>query len=108
MAKEFNLDNYKYVEQHISYEDFLKHGPLKNHLNEVSPYGGTLYGTTGEDLKHILQLPVHNVWTLFEEDGVLKLRNGQQVRGRLGFFHCENMHNAHATIFVDDVPDFRI
>lgn len=103
-SKEFNLDNYKYVEQHISYEDFLGYGPLKNHLNAAATFNGTLYVHEGDQWQHIMQLPSASIWTLYEEDGVLKIRNGYQVRGRLGYFHCANMHNAHGTIIVDGVP----
>ena len=104
MTKEFNLDNYKYVEEHIPYGKFLEYQPRPNHLNSDAKFGGALFDPTGEELKYILQLPVHNIWTLYEEDGQVKIRNGQQVRGRLGYFHCDVGHNAHATIIVDGVP----
>lgn len=104
MSKEFNLDNYRYVEEHISYEEFLRYLPQKNHLLPGARVDGTLYEHDGEQWQHIMQLPSASIWTLFEEDGVLKIRNGYQVRGRIGYFHCKNMHNAHGTIFVDDVP----
>lgn len=105
MAKEFNIDNYKYVEEHITYGKFLEHKPLRNHLNSDAKFAGALFDPTGEELKYILQLPVHNIWTLYEEDGQVKIRNGNRVRGRLGYFHCEIGHNAHATILVNEVPD---
>ena len=104
MTKEFNLENYKYTEEHISYAQFLEYKPQQNHLRVDFSYGGTLYKFEGEELQHMSQLPVSYLWTLYEEDGLLKIRNGHQVNGRLGFFHCEIMHNAHATIIVDDVP----
>lgn len=104
MNKEFNLDNYKYVEEHITWDQFLAHKPLPNELNIDAKFGGALFEPFGEELAHILQRPVHYIWTLYEEDGQLKLRNGHQVRGRLGYFECEQMHNAHATILVDGVP----
>jgi hypothetical protein len=106
MPKEFNLDNYRYVEEYITYQQFLEHRPQQNHLNSDAKFGGALFQPAGEELTHILQLPVHNIWTLYEEDDQVKIRNGQQVRGRLGYFHCEVGHNAHATIIVTGVPGF--
>lgn len=102
MLKEFNLDNYKYVEEKISYGVFLsQYLPLNNHLKQDARLDGILYEHEGEQWQHIMQLSSANIWTLFEEDGQLRIRNGYQVRGRIGYIHCKNMHNAHTTIMVD-------
>ena len=102
MPKEFNLDNYKYEELHITFDEFLRYGPLKNSFDPAASFNGTLYQHDGAQWQHIAQLPAHNIWTLYtDEHGALKIRNGYQVRGRLGYFHCEQMHNAHGTIIVD-------
>lgn len=104
--KEFNIDEYQYTEEHISYEDFLRYGPLKNDLQPAATFNGTLFLHQGPEWEHIATLSAANIWTLYEEDGVLKIRNGYKVNGRLGYFHCNRMHNAHGTIIVDGVdPD---
>ncbi len=102
MTKEFNLANYQYTEEHITFNEFLQYGPLKNDLDPAASFNGTLYRHEGEQWKHIMQLPSANVWTLYTDDhGAFKIRNGYQVKGRLGYFHCRVMHNAHTTIIVD-------
>ena len=102
MSKEFNLENYQYTEEHITFNQFLNYGPRKNHLDPAASFNGTLYRHEGEQWQHIQQVPSANLWTLYTaEDGSFKIRNGYQVNGRLGYFHCDNMHNAHGTIIVD-------
>lgn len=102
MTKEFNINNYQYTEEHITYEQFLGYRPRKNHLDPDAAFNGLLYQHDGDQWQHIMQLPSAKIWTLYtDESGALKIRNGYQVRGRLGYFHCENMHNAHGTIIVD-------
>jgi hypothetical protein len=103
MPKEFNLDDYQYVEEHITYADFLRYGPQKNHLDDAAAFNGTLYQHVDAQWDHIVQLPVGLIWTLYRaEDGLLKIRNGYRVDGRLGYFHCAQHHNAHGTIVVID------
>lgn len=104
MTKEFNLADYQYAEEHITFNEFLRYGPLQNTFDPTATFNGTLFKHEGEQWQRIVSLSAANIWTLYEEDGVLKIRNGYQVRGRLGYFHCEHMHNAHRTIIVDDVP----
>lgn len=102
MTKEFNIDNYQYTEEHISFEQFLSYQPRKNHLDAAAAFNGTLYQHDGDQWQHIMQLPAAVIWTLYtDESGALKIRNGYQVRGRLGYFHCDLQHNAHGTIIVD-------
>jgi len=104
MTKEFNLENYQYTEQHITFNEFLNYGPRLNHLDSAASFNGTLFRHEGAQWNHIAQLPSSNIWTLYTDDhGAFKIRNGYQVRGRLGYFHCDNMHNAHVTIIVDGI-----
>ena len=104
MPKEFNLDNYQYTEEHITFDQFLSYAPRKNHLDPAASFDGTLFRHEGEQWQHIMQLPAASIWTLFtDEHGSFKIRNGYQVAGHLGYFHCDRMHNAHATIIVDGV-----
>lgn len=105
MTKEFNLANYQYTEEHITFNEFLKYGPLQNEFNPAAAFNGTLFEHVGPQWEHISALSAANIWTLFkDENGQLKIRNGYQVRGRLGYFHCAQMHNAHGTIFIDEIP----
>ncbi len=102
MSKEFNLDNYKYVEEHLTFSRWLQdYKPQPNHLNLEARLSGLLYEHEGDQWQHIMQLPVHQFWTVYEEGGVLKIRNGYQVRGRIGYVVTHNMHNAHGTYIVD-------
>ena len=107
MAKEFNLDDYKYEEEHIPYEQWL-HGyePQRNHLNVDAKFGGRLYEHQDLEWDFIVRQPNQCQWTLVRtEDGRLMIKNGLAVKGRLGYFFSEKLHNSHATIIVDDVPD---
>ncbi len=113
MPKEFNLDNYKYVEEHILFSQWLQsYKPQPNHLNPEARLSGLLYEHSGAEWDHIAQLPVQQFWTVYEEDGVLKIRNGYQVRGRIGYVVTHSMHNAHGTVMVDgltqDMLDHRL
>jgi hypothetical protein len=102
MLKEFNIDNYQYVEEHIPFSVWLQsYKPQPNHLNPEARLSGLLYEHQGEEWEYIGQLPVYEFWTVYEEDGVLKIRNGYQVRGRLGYVIAQVGHNAHGTILVD-------
>lgn len=104
MSKEFNLANYQYTEEHITFDEFLKYGPRKNTFDPAASFDGTLFRHEGKQWDHIVQLPSSNIWTLFtDEHGAFKIRNGYQVNGRLGYFHTDHMHNAHGTIIVDGV-----
>lgn len=103
MSKEFNLDNYKYVEEHISFSDWLQaYKPQPNHLNPQARLSGLLYEHDGAEWEYIVQLPVQQFWTAYEgSDGQLMIRNGYQVPGRLGYVVTHSMHNAHGTVMVD-------
>lgn len=99
---EFDLNNYQYTEEHITFDEFLQYEPRTNHIDPTAAFNGTLYQHEGPQWQHIFQLPAHNIWTLYtDEDGALKIRNGYRVAGMLGYFHCDRMHNAHGTIIVD-------
>lgn len=107
MSKVFNIDNYKYVEEHLLYSQWLeRYKPQQNHLKPHSKFGGALFEHDGAQWEYIRAIPVQSLWTLFrDEDGRLLIRNGLTVRGRLGYFLCEVGHNAHGTIIVDYVPE---
>jgi hypothetical protein len=102
--KEFNLENYQYTEELITFDEFLKYGPRKNTFDPAASFNGTLFRHEGEQWQHIVQLSSSNIWTLYTDtDGSFKIRNGYRVDGRLGYFHCDRMHNAHGTIIVNGV-----
>lgn len=104
MLKEFNIDNYRYVEESLTFSQWLKdHRPQKNHLDPEARLDGMLYEHEGEQWEYIVQLPTMKFWTLYEEAGQLKIRNGYQVRGRIGYIVTEAPHNAHRTILIEDV-----
>lgn len=104
MPKEFNLDNYKYVEDHISFSDWLQaYKPQPNHLNPQARLSGLLYEHAGAEWEHIVQLPVQQFWTVYETEGGVMIRNGYQVPGRIGYVITQSMHNAHGTVMVDGV-----
>jgi hypothetical protein len=107
MAKEFNIDDYQYVEEHVTYEQWAaSYLPQQNHLNPDAKFAGTLFEHSGEQWDFIVRQPNQQQWTLVrQEDGTLNIRNGLAVRGRLGYFFCERLHNSHGTIIVDDLPD---
>ena len=104
MSKEFNINNYQYVEERMSFSEWLtSHEPNKNHLDPEARFNGTLYEHEGEQWEYLVQLPTETFWTLYEYNGQLKIRNGYQVRGRIGYIVTKHPHNAHRTIIVDDI-----
>ncbi len=104
MLKEFNLNNYQYVEDHLSFSNWLSsHRPQKNHLDPEARLNGFLYEHEGDQWDHIVQLPTETFWTVYEENNQIKIRNGYQVRGRIGYVITSVPHNAHRTIIVDDL-----
>ena len=108
MLREFNLDDYQYTEEHITFDEWVeRYRPNKNHLDPAATFNGMLYQHDGEEWAHIVQLRVHEIWTLYTDGDELKIRNGYQVPARLGYFHCPNFHNPQQTIIVDNVPFLR-
>jgi hypothetical protein len=107
MAKEFNLENYQYEEDHILFSEWLGAYQLReNHLNPNAKFNGLLFEHQGEEWDYIRWQPVQHQWTLVrDEDGRLIIRNGLAVKGRLGYFLGKVQHNAHRTIIVDYVPE---
>lgn len=105
MAKEFNLDDYKYTEELINFSQWLQaYQPQPNEFIENARLSGLLLEHEGEQWTHVMKTSAAYIWTVFEtEDGQLRIRNGYQVRGRIGYVICKNMHNAHGTIFVTDL-----
>lgn len=102
MPKEFNLANYTYTEDHIDFSQWLQgYKPLPNEFDDAARFSGLLYGTEGEEWIHVMGTPSSYVWTVFEEDGEVKMRNAYQVKGRIGHVLTKHMHNAHITIMVD-------
>lgn len=107
MAKEFNIDNYKYEEEYLSFRDWAQaYKPKANHLKSDAAFGGLLFEHEGEQWDYVVGQYNQLQWTLYrDEDGTLKIRNGMQVRGRIGYFICSTMHNSHATLIVGGVPE---
>ena len=102
MSKEFNIDNYQYTEETINFSQWRQsYQPLPNTFNGDAKFSGLLYETSGPEWEHVMGTSAASIWTVFEEDGVLKIRNGYQVRGRIGHVITKSMHNAHITIMVD-------
>jgi hypothetical protein len=100
-AKEFNIDNYQYTEETINFSQWLEsYQPLPNTFNSAAKLSGLLYGTSGPEWEFVMGRSSSNIWSVFEEDGQLKIKNGYQVRGRLGHVISNRMHNAHGTIMV--------
>lgn len=103
MSKEFNLDDYQYVEEHITFTQWLQgYQPQPNAFVEGARLSGLLLEHEGDQWVEVMKSPVAFIWTVFHDDqGNLLMRNGYQVRGRIGYVLAKNQHNAHGTIFVD-------
>jgi len=104
MSKEFNIDDYQYVEEHMPLHQWHQHQPKLNNFIKNARFNGLLLEHEGDQWVEVMKTPVHYIWTVFEDDdGNIFMRNGYQVRGRIGYVISEQMHNAHATIFVDGI-----
>ena len=103
MAKEFNIDDYQYVEEHIDFTQWLQaYQPQPNEFVHEARLSGLLLEHEGEQWIHVMKTSAANIWTVFHDDqGNLLMRNGYQVRGRIGYVIGGRRHNAHSTIFVD-------
>lgn len=102
MSKEFDLNNYQYVETLLTFNEWMNsYKPQPNKYNSDAKFGGLLYEHEGDQWEHVVSQTIHNVWTLFEdEDGTVKIKNGLVVRGRIGYFLSEVQHNPHQTFVV--------
>jgi hypothetical protein len=107
MPKEFNIDDYQYTEEHLGYSEWARgYLPKANHVNSAAKFGGLLFEHQGPEWDFIVRQPNQQQWTLIRDDeGQLLIRNGLAVKGRLGYFFTEHMHNSHATILVKPVPE---
>lgn len=107
MAKEFNLDDYQYVETVLDFDSWKRdYKPQLNSFNGGARFDGMLYEHQDEEWVHVSSQPIHNVWTLFRtEDGSLKIKNGLVVRGRIGYFLSEIQHDPHRTFVVTAIDD---
>lgn len=105
MSKEFDLSNYQYTETLMTVDDWRRdYKPQLNKLNGAASFDGMLYEHQGEEWEHVVSQPIHNVWTLFkDEGGALKIKNGLVVRDRVGYFLSEVQHNPHQTFVVTNV-----
>jgi hypothetical protein len=107
MSKEFDLNNYQYVETLMTVDEWLRdYKPQPNKFNEEARFNGLLYEHDGlTQWEHVVSRPIHNVWTLFQDEGgALKVKNGLVVRSRIGYFLSEVQHNPHQTFVITDVP----
>lgn len=107
MAKEFNIDDYQYTEEYIDFSQWLQaYQPQPNEFREEARLSGLLLEHEGEEWQHVMKTSAANIWTVFHDDsGKLLMRNGYQVRGRIGYVLCNRMHNAHGTIFVEGLSE---
>jgi hypothetical protein len=105
MTKEFNLDDYQYVENVVTFNDWLRdYKPQPNTFNDEARFDGLLYEHQGDEWEHVVSQPVHNLWTMFQDEaGTFKIKNGLVVRGRVGYFVSEVQHNPHQTFMIADV-----
>lgn len=103
MAKEFNIDDYQYTEEHIDFSQWLQaYQPQPNEFDHEARLSGLLLEHEGDQWVEVMKTSAANIWTVFHDDqGKLLMRNGYQVRGRIGYVLCRTRHNAHGTIFVD-------
>lgn len=107
MSKEFDLSNYQYVETVLSVDEWLRnYKPQPNKFDDAARFSGLLYEHDGlTQWEHVVSQPIHNVWTLFQDEGgTLKVKNGLVVRGRVGYFLSEVQHDPHQTFVVASVP----
>lgn len=107
MSKEFNIDNYQYIENKLTLSEWLQqYKPDPNHLNENARFSGLLFEHQGDEWDFIVKQPNYNQWTLYrEDDGQLYIRNGLRVKGRVGYFFGSRMHDGHQTFVVHGVLD---
>jgi len=107
VGKEFNIDDYQYVEEHISLTEWLQGYKIQpNHLNHDADFSGLLYRHEGAEWDYVVRLPNQQQWTLVRgDDGELFIKNGLTVKGRLGYFIGSNLHNSHGTMIVDGITD---
>jgi hypothetical protein len=95
------------VDRYIPYKEWVAGlKPNKNHLDPDAAFNGTLYQHAPAELEYLSQAVPHQVWTLYEENEVLKIRNRlhQDLPGRLGYFHCKLAYDIHRVFIVEDVP----
>ena len=107
MPKEFNIDDYQYTEEHINFSQWLQaYQPQPNKFKDDARLSGLLLEHEGDQWTEVMKTPAHHIWTVFHDDqGKLLMRNGYQVRGRIGYVLCDRIHNAHGTIFVEGLSE---
>lgn len=107
MSKEFNIDNYQYIEERITLSQWLQaYKPDPNVFDHEARFSGLLYEHEGEQWQHVMKQYGNQQWTLYrEDDGELYIRNGLRVKGRIGYFITKNQHNAHATLIVTGISE---
>lgn len=103
MPKEFDINNYQYTEEHIDFSQWLQaYQPQPNAFMEDARLSGLLLEHEGDQWVEVMKTSAAYIWTVFHDDqGNLLMRNGYQVRGRIGYVLGARMHNAHSTIFVE-------
>lgn len=107
MPKEFDLNNYQYVENVITFKEWLQsYKPQPNVIKHDAKFSGLLYEHEGEQWQHVVKQYNQLQWTLYRDtEGELKIRNGLRVDGRLGYFLGSQMHNSHETVIVTAIPE---
>jgi len=75
------------MQKRLKWETWVKrYQPVKNLIDTNASYDGMMFETFGEELAHVKEQDVHNVWTLIEEDDKRFLLNGWHFVNRLGYF----------------------
>lgn len=107
MSKEFNIDNYKYIENKLTFSEWLQgHKPQPNHLKEDARLSGLLFEHEGAEWDFIVKQPNYLQWTVYrEDDGTICIRNGLRVKGRIGYCFGGRMHDSHQTFIVEGLSE---
>jgi hypothetical protein len=95
------------VDRYIRYEEWVAGAkPNKNHLDPDATFNGTLFQHAPAELEYLTQAVPHQLWTLYEENEVLSIRNGllQDLPGRLGYFHTKLSYDTSRVFVVKDLP----
>lgn len=95
------------VDMYMPFEEWVVGvKPNKNHLDQNARFDGMLYEHAPAELEYLSQMPPHQLWTLYEEDGIRKIRNGlhQDLPGRLGYLHSKVYFDIHRVFLVPDAP----
>lgn len=103
-AKEFNLDDYKYVVTDMPYSEFVRSfAPRRNDIAPTDRIDGYfMEHDNGAQWDRVRGEHVQLVWTVVEDEpGVFALRNGLLVENRRGYVLAERNHNPREIIRIE-------